>query len=469
MTLRWVALVSILIPSVAEAYTIYSGTMVEDFSDASHFDATTSTGVWNIVNKSAEAPHIANGTVINFGNGADGVLNSASGYTFDTDAHPNGYNFSSVNITGGTITIKGANTLIIRSLSTINITPPLSAKGGTGTNGASLQTTGPLGGVAIAGKCKGGTGGNATAASASAGGPGSDSNNSPDGSGGSAGAAPGSNGGSAATGPTTESTFETTTFVCGGGGGGGGGHFSGGHFATGSGGGAGGGLIKLISVGNITAGTLDASGGNGGISISDGSGSASGGGAGGNGGGLWAQTLGSISASMPNVIGGNDGNGGGAGFTGAFRADTLLGTSPSGWTQLGTWTFATNGFQPGTYVVTIASNTYDLGTSDPSFSAGSVVTTDQTNTSIVYSGSSDGSVFSPFTSDLTTLSDKNIRYLKFKLTLNVFAGASPQVSKITVPFTELNVRLAGGCGTTKRPSDPRSGLSWLMMLAFMTA
>src|SRR5689334_833764 len=141
---------------------IQNGILTENFTDSSHWDAANSTGLWNIVANAAQAGRVANATTsdpINFGDGSDGTLSSSTGYTFNTDTHPNGFNFISVNITGGTIQVKGSHPLVIRSLSNMTISPTLSVRGGDGQNGvANGSTAAPAGGIAVASLCSGGNG-----------------------------------------------------------------------------------------------------------------------------------------------------------------------------------------------------------------------------------------------------------------------------------------------------------------------
>src|SRR4051794_38522021 len=80
------------------------GTLTEDFTSSGHADFTATTGLWNTVDRVAQAAVVASTapvTTVDFGNGSDGALNSSTGYTFDTGTHPNGYNFTSVSISAG--------------------------------------------------------------------------------------------------------------------------------------------------------------------------------------------------------------------------------------------------------------------------------------------------------------------------------------------------------------------------------
>src|SRR5690349_10011143 len=99
----------------SHAFTISNGQFTENFSDPTYFDAANSTGLWNAIDGAAEGGRFANvgGSfkTISFGDGSDGAVNTSSGYTFDTNSHPNGYNFTQLSITGGTITVTGSNPL----------------------------------------------------------------------------------------------------------------------------------------------------------------------------------------------------------------------------------------------------------------------------------------------------------------------------------------------------------------------
>jgi hypothetical protein len=383
---------------------------------------------------------------LQFGDGSDGVLDSSSGYLFNTDAHPNGFNFISVNITGGTIQVQGSKPLVIRSLSTISITPTLSVRGGDGQSGvANGSTTAPTGGTAVASLCSGGAGGIPANTPTGDGQYGLTYDSTID------SAAPPGQGVSGATSVSVQASgpfdfpstpFETgSNFRCGAGGAGGGGQLNGGNHATGGAGGAGGGTIRLIAVGNITYGNLDASGGDGGAGVSDGF--SSGSGSGGNGGAVWLQTLQTVSGPAPNVNGGNSPNNpssaaGGAGFAGATQTDDT--------------TTTTNVVPSQSY--SVQSLSYDLGTKNAGFfQAPTIDTTLNGGTiSVTYSGSTDGSHFSSSTSDITTLTNQGYRYIKFGISIQTpsIAGPSPQVNSISIPFAELNIQLAGGCGTLQR-------------------
>ncbi|HCM39674.1 MAG: hypothetical protein A2Z97_15170 [Bdellovibrionales bacterium GWB1_52_6] len=475
------ALVTAIFSATAQA-----GTLVEDFTNLDHADLTQSTGVWNVVDHAAQAAIVADEDatrVIPFGNGSDGILNSSSGYIFDTDTHPTGFNFISVSITGGPITVRGSNPLVIRSLGEVTITPDLSVSGGEGEPGQASLTenlAGPAGGNPIAARSSGGAGGksfetlDATLLNGSDGlqsdglafnsaGPGDLDLN------------PGVDGNSMGPGPGPD--FDTTGFIAGTGGGGGGGQYHEAlgtkYFTTGGGGGAGAGTLRISAIGLITMGNIYAQGGTGGAAAKS-DGICSGHGAGGNGGGVWLQSWkGVTTANNPDIEPGEGGTNlacpivlGNPGFIGFRRADGPA--LPGTWVLNGVTTYfdVSNAAASQTYIV--QSKPYDLGTMNAAFTTNPSITS-QTNGGTIaleYAGSENGAVFSNYTSELTTLSNQNIRYLKFRLTLTTagIPGDSPAVSKITVPYDDLgwantDLSISPGCGMItdkQKPSGPPS-------------
>ncbi len=471
----------VLIPLSAEAYSVSNGLLVEDFSTLEKADLANSTGFWNVASGAVEAKRCASNTIIpacaplDFGDGHDGVLESTNGYTFNTDTHPDGYSFVSVNITGGTITVTGSNPLVIRSLKNVNIVPAIRVNGGNGANGsndnAATEQATP-GGVAVASKATGGTGGAATAGTQTAGGNARDYDGTINP--GTGGAAGGGNGLVGASFPSNADFFEdaTSDFYGGSSSGGGGGRLNG-NYASGGGGGAGGGMIRVVAAGNISLGApIEAKGGNGGNGGKDGVPNAcAGDGAGGHGGVVWLQALGSISSpSPPDISGGNGGDNGCnaagvAGNPGVYRGDSASG-SPAGWS---------NGFATMDVLAaqsySVQSRVYDLGTVNAVFNETPtvVMTSNGGALDIAYSGSADGIIFTPFNPDIRALNHRNIRYLRFKVTLTTAgaAGPSPKVSKITIPYAESEFHLSGGCGIgstqTKDQDGPWSTVFWSLL------
>jgi hypothetical protein len=451
-----------LIPS-AMAASIQNGVLLEDFSELTYWDATQSTGLWNLVEKAAQSGRVTGGVAlqkIDFGDGSDGVLDTASGYTFDTNSHPNGFNFVSVNISGGTIQVTGTNPLVIRSLSTITLVPTLSVRGGNGTDGVVNGTlTGSPGGIAVASLCSGGKGGDAANTPTGDGSDGMTYNGTTESAGGGEGGS-GVTAGADAFGaidqadPTLSSWETSPNFRCGAGGRGGGGHINGGVYATGGSGGAGGGTLRLIAVGAISYTTLDASGGDGGQGVNDGQ--CSGGGAGGNSGTIWLQSLSSVTGTTLLTNGGQNGTCAGFLFSGSPstpRTDTAT-TSNAG-------SNTTENSAPSTTYV-IQSKSYDLSTLNAGFSEQPTITSTLNGGTITmsYTGSTDGTHFGSPTADITTLSNQNVRYLKFAITIQTAstAGASPQVKSVSIPFSELNIRLSGGCGIVQNKNAKRKAI-----------
>ncbi len=434
----------------ANAYTISGGSLVEDFTTIDGLDATASTGLWNIVSRAAEATRVANAQVtrpIAFGDGSDGIVSSSSGYTFDTDARPNGYNFISLSITGGTVTVRGRSPLVIRSLSTVTITPTIDLSGANGTAGtANGGTAAVSGGGAVTCYSDGGSGGDATPSNGTSG---KRSDGTADTAGGAAvsGAAACAEAGSpGAAVPSVSgvfSTFDTSgSFICGASGAGGGGHRNGGNFSTGGGGGGGGGTVRITAAGNLTVGTIIANGGNGGAKATDTH--ASGAGSGGNGGAIWLQTLATLSTgATPTATGGAAGDSFNSGTNGFIRGDGP--TRPAWAAAVGYDTTNVPASQ-----TAIVQGRYDLGTTNAAFFTTPTITTTLNGGTVTttYAGSQDNAAYSDFTSDLSSLSNRGFRYLKvrFAIANSGGAGLSPQVTQISIPITELDVRLMGGCG-----------------------
>ncbi len=449
-----------------------SATLVEDFSTTDYADFSASTGLWNSVSQVAQAAAVANADTarpISFGDGILGALSSSTGYTFDTDDYPDGFDFQSVDISGGTVTIQGSNALVIRSLTTVNIVPALSLVGASGNNGAAtavVPTTGLDGGICFGCVANGGKGGDATAGAAVTmdGGSGLNFDGTEDittpGTGSDTVAVPAGVPNVSAN--RASADMDLLGFATGTGGGGGGAHSAAGDAsrATGGGGGAAGGLIRISAVGDVTLTTINTSGGNGGASAVSTS-SCSGAGGGGNGGAPWFQSLSTVIAPVaPTIAGGTGGNGGGCsngpnGLAGRRRADTPVAGRP-GWAGGAGNYDTTNAAASQTYVV--QSKAYDLEVLNADFTA----TPDITSTlnggtvSIAYSGSIDGSSYGAYVSDLTELTNSNVRYLKFKITITTggVAAASPTVSRVEIYYTDLglanvDLNLAVGCGSVK--------------------
>ena len=482
--------------------TVQAGTLVEDFTSLNSADLQVSTGIWNIVDHSARSQAFANGAVdatrpINFGNGSDGIVNSATGFTFDTNAHASGYNFQSLNISAGAITVTGAHPLIIRSLSTINIVPILSVNGANGNIGSVTGTANP-GLAATTCLATGGAGGSAIIAAGSNAGDGVQSGGTTEvGNHGlgetgvyGAGAVTQANldGQGSLTGPGSND-FETApalNFIGGTSGPGGGGYSDGAvNFASGGAGGAGGGIIKIASVGDLTLAAGQAEGGNGGDGAAVDAG-CSGNGSGGNGGVIFLQTLGTLTTTaIPNVSGGNSGvacaGGSGAAFSGVDRGDTLSTSVRPAWATAAP-SFDTE-IVPALLTSFVQSTSYNLGTLNAGFTAPTltvVAPAAGSSVAVTFSGSVDGVTFSAFTADVTTLSNLGYRFLKFRATFTnpTVAGVAPKITLVSIPFSELgltklNVNLSPGCGTIQnrsgRKSNPESDIAggvstflWLM-------
>lgn len=446
----------------AHAYTLTSGGLVEDFSSLDGADLANSTGVWNIIDGRAQSGVVVNGTstlTVPFGDGTDGDLSVSSGtYTFDTDSKTGGvFNFRSVSIgAGATINVTGSNPLIIRSLGAVNIAATLDVSGTTGTTGATNGAlAAPAGAAARAGLCVGGAGGAVTAGPvANAGSDGLQSDGTTE-----ANAGAVASDGTSSIGSALGQNFYTVGFICGVGGGGGGSRVTGADYATGAGGGSGGGAVRIVALGNLTVGTVNANGGDGGTgSDSDtGGGTAcSGFGGGGSGGAIWLQTYKTLTVGGANVnfgAGSTGVNGAcvGGGFNDAQPGDTRQDHSTAA--AANNTADAASGNQ--TYVVQSAA--YNLGAFNAHFTGATVTssTPSDSSVSVEYAGSANGTTFGGYTSDITQLSDQGYRYVKFRITLRTAtaAGTTPSVSRVAIAFSDL--------GPGKIEADIAMGCSFL--------
>ncbi len=471
-------LMSLLVVPSARSVTGAGGTLVEDFTTDRFADYSASTGLWDLPDHKIRAGVVADAAgsgaarPISFGDGSDGVLASATGATFDTNAHPNGFNFKSINITAGTITVTGSNPLVIRSLSTVDIAAPvvfsLDGQGdiaGSISGVANGSTSGPAGGTAVTCGAAGGNGGDAAPLTSGNGADGRLSDGTADAATGGAAhddTAQGAGGADSAAQSIPAllpdaATFDTTGFVCGPGGGGGGGDTSGsgGAYGTGGAGGGGGGRVRIVSVGTMTVTpVITAHGGKAGKGA-DVAAICAGNGAGGNGGSVWLQTLSTMTATAPDVAFGVgntnscnvapvDGFNTGAtrlDFSGAAK-DTVL-AAPNQ-----------------TYVV--QSKGYDLGTLNAGFSGATITSSSGAGSTPVveFAGSADGASFGAFTNDITQLSGKSFRFVRFRVTLRTggAAGNTPEVTRIALDYSDfglekLELKLSPGCGTITGLSD----------------
>jgi hypothetical protein len=466
-----------------------AATFTENFNTLDHADQAHSTGIWNVIDHSIRAQAYADGAnvstrTIDAGDGSDGVVNSSSGFTFDTDSHPNGYQFQSLAITGGTITVVGSHPLIIKSLQGITITPALKVNGADGANGTLSGAT-ASGGAAVTCQAKGGNGGSANGSAASSGGNAVYST----------GATEASSGGVGQIGGAYSATIESQTatfsgpagydfdtspatdFICGTGGAGGGGYsLNGTEFASGGGGGAGGGIMKLIAVGDIQVGVTEAKGGNGGNGVQLSNSACSGSGTGGYGGVIFFQTLGNLTTGVdPDVSGGQSGSspcfgGNGIMLLGFARGDlNSVGAAP-GWIVV---SYATEKV-PSNLTSFVQSSAYDLGVLNASLSDENITSTG--NVTMTYAGSADGVRFSDF-APLESMSNRGYRYIKFRANFtNPAAGnVAPDVSAVSFSFTDLglsqlDIKLLAGCGTMSAarhsPSSSESNAAGVLFTLF---
>ncbi len=474
----------------------------EDFSDPARLQSSGTTGLWNTYAGVAQAAAVANGSTarpISFGDGSDGAIDSSTGYTFDTGTTTQRiYQFRSLIIRAGTVTVTGRFPLLIRSLGALTIVPPIDVSGATGTDGTSaLQATplsGGAGGTSRAAVSTGGAGGIAqdTTATDRAGINGVLAD-------GSVYAVPAraqgnviagavaADGQSSPYGPDLD--FDTAAnFIAGAGGQGGGAYLDalgGTNRAGGAGGGGGGGVIHLTALGPITLGsapagaTLLSLGGAGGRANAAPNAQCSGSGGGGAGGAVWVQSLDSVTTTTdPLVTGGASGGGIGgcpastnpAGLDGVLRGDQAAGgtawsTGDSCGAGLAGCTTA-NAAPNQTYV--LYTRALDLGVFN--FRATSTVTLDQTLNggaiSVAYSGSRTGEEFSAFTPDLASVSAQGYRYLQLRVTIQTSGAAapSPLLSRVRFEYEEagpsaLDFTLGLGCGSTALRSDRHTGSS----------
>ena len=459
-------------------------TLTEDFSQWNQADLVQSTGVWNTVDQVIQATVVANGETartIPFGDGSDGVLNSSTGFSFNTDTHLGDYQFQSLTISAGLILVAGSRPLVIRSLSAITLVPPISVSGDSGNTGISTAfspTSGGAGGGTHAAKTAGGLGGLAVNSTLLAllGGAAVNS----DGSSNLSGGGPGSNvSGTSATGgqavPDGPSVggldFDFTGFIAGTGGGGGGGHWNGADtvHASGGGGGGGGGGIRLVALGPITATSISARGGDGGSNATTVPAACSGPGAGGNGGAVWVQSFKSIAiVTTPSISGGAGGSDvacgvpASGGAPGKRRGDSYSSaTRPPAWAASG---FDTANAAPSQNYMVISKG-YDLGTLNAFFTAEPTLLMNLNggNITVDYAASADGLTYSEFAGKIQDLSNHNYRYLKFRAQIFT-AGTlapSPTLNRVAIAYSEsglahLNLGLAAGCGSLQAMGNTES-------------
>jgi hypothetical protein len=483
------------------AASVSGGRLVEDFSTDDFADYAATTGLWNLVDHVAQAGVVAAGSAarpISFGDGSDGTLDTSGGFVFDTNSHPNGYNFREVNITGGTISVSGRNPLVIRSLTTLKIASTINLDGNFGANGTvNTLTTGPTGGAPMVGLAVGGSGGAASAVAAGNGGESLNFDGTVDaGNAGTPGAGTDSFGASSVTNGPNATDFDVAGgFIGGSSGAGGGGNSNGGTFATGGAGGAGGGAARLVAVGTLTLGAVTVRGGVGGIAFK--ANFCGGHGGGGAAGAIWVQTTKGFSSTSALVDGGFGGisatcNGNsvaGDGFPGQRRADRgdastfpAIPALPAFATE--TLNSTVNAAPAQSYV--IQSKGYDLDTLNANFATAPSITSVSNggSVSVQYAGSVDGASYSGFTSDITTLSNQNYRYLKFKIGMTTagVAAPSPTISQIAIDYSDsglqkLDLKLSPGCGVISDHDSDRGNSTgpgaivtgaWLMLwlLAF---
>lgn len=478
ISITTLALSLLIVPSARPVTGAGGGSLLENFSSDGHADYAATTGLWDTVNHQARAGVVTNAdpnAPISFGNGSDGDFNISGSYVFDTNSHPNGFNFRSVNISGnGTVTASGSHPLVIRSLTTVDIaaTVNFNVDGNPGLPGNLDSSLAGAGGAAAT--CDGGQGGAGAGAVAGAWGPAAhdgffyDLTSDAATAGNSTNVAntPGDNATQSAPGPKhpNAANFDTGGFICGPGGGGGGASTTGGvgtnQFATGGGGGGGGGRVRIVSVGAMNVLTpISAKGGASGRGTTNGSDVCSGSGAGGNGGAVWLQTLGNMNAVLPDVSAGLGTTNACAGvpddgIAGDQRKDSA-GVGANGTTQAAP-----------SQTYRIQSKGYSLGTLNAGFSEAPAISAsagDGSMPGVAFAGSADGASYSDFTSDIKTLSGKKYSYLKFRITLTTggAAGNSPVVNSISLNYTDLgleklDLKISAGCGSLVGMSDGSS-------------
>ncbi|OFZ19819.1 MAG: hypothetical protein A2X94_17255 [Bdellovibrionales bacterium GWB1_55_8] len=462
--LRWLTAVS----SLVLAINGNAAEWVEDFSTLESADLANSTGYWNLTAGLLQAPAFAGGDPnrpIPLGDGSDGVVDTSGGYSFDTDLHPV-YQFESLRITGGAVTVVGSNPLVIRSLGEVTITPAVSLDGGNGGAGSTVATAGGVGGQATASLASGGTGANAIAGLLD--GEGGKEHSGADAAGATGGTgdvAVNAGNGSRGLPHGGIDDFDLIGFIATSGGGGGGAYRASAlDYASGGGGGAGGGAIRVSAAGTITLGAVSARGGDGG----NGGGAdptCGGSGAGGSGGAIWLQSLSAIvTAGDPDASGGSGGTcatAAAAGLPGFRRAD--IPSTPPAWAD---GSYDSDMTAPNqTYL--FQSRSIDLGTLNAGFEGAAVLDSDVSGGGSILiecAGSKDGTEFSAFTSDLASLSGKKYRFMKWRVTLtsSSIAAASPKLTRMSIPYRELgydevDFSLGMSCGTVRRSGTASQG------------
>jgi hypothetical protein len=234
--------------------------------------------------------NLGNSLAVTTGDGSDGALNVTSGTTtLDTNSRPNGYNYTTINISSGaTLTASGSNPLILRATGSITISGTVSVNGGNGTSGNGDIVT-LAGGTGIAGGANGGCGGaydsngcNGNGTGAGYGGLYGDGTGGGGGGGGGYGTAGGAGGNNASNPSQNLGGAGGTTYYgddtgsgpapTGGSGGGGGAGTRFTHTRSNGGSGGAGGGVLLISAPTVTinsGGSIQSNGGNGGSAYQD--------------------------------------------------------------------------------------------------------------------------------------------------------------------------------------------------------
>ena len=274
--------------------------------------------------------------LLDFGDGSDGELIVDSGtVTLDTNANPNGFNFTRVYVAeGATLTATGSEPLIIRANTSVNISGHLDLDGG---DGGKNGHHGGSPGIAKAGGWNGGNGAvdygdNGDGPGRGSGGRFCDRSNGDVGGGGGGGSygTRGTKGhgwvcGWFTSAGNTYGDPMLTVLQGGSGGGSGSGDNDNGQFEDGAGGGAGGGAVKIMSRNINVNGSITADGGDGGSAYNYNAGE-SGSGGGGSGGAIWLSGFkinisGSISAEGGR--GPHSGEEAGDGGDGRIRIDYM--------------------------------------------------------------------------------------------------------------------------------------------------
>ncbi len=458
--------------------------IIEDFNNNTFQDAT-STAVWNGALGYAHAPIEFGGTAIDLGNGSNGNCSFSGTVTAGT--------YNCLNLTLSNVNFSGSSNAVFKVLGNTTISGSVNlssgvAGGGAGGSAVNAAASGngsgagagtggnryaPYGINPVTGDVGGGGGGGGSNIGAATAGSAGTKNAGEFGVAGGTGGAAGASGNNAA-------TLHTALFAGSGGGAGAVGRNNGGTDFLGVPGGAGGGVLHIASGGSINAtGSVVANGGAGGSSTLGGAGG------GGSGGTIFLQGLyGVVATNNLTALGGaggtttpsgtgEQGGAGGAGSDGAIRIDkgnfatnSITGTiNPAN--SNNDLDFST----AGPYI--IISKGYDTRGNTNVFSGYTASDYTAAGDTLLYefSDSADNSTWSGWTTDVTSLSQ---RYIRFRVTItNTNTNDTSKVYSLVFEYDIITKsdyifesEVAASCATISRVDDDKMN-PWNLLFSLL--